>query len=298
MLRIAKRNGAQIKITNMKTAINILIIAVLSVAVTAITLEVVGRKCDADPTGRKQLRLEYRAERKQAKLKYDTERKQARLEYREERKQLKRTCPVRGQRVVELPVVITPEKRPEDLRIEEQQRLERLQSEENKRLAGLRIKQKMELEATLKELERPFDGSSYRNSDGGVKAQIALFKTWAGMIREEESSDDADIRNLAGKLKGMVANIQAKEFPLLRRDGAKFMAKHGINVHVSGDGNRHVNFTGDLFSATRNIEAFHAPVRKMLEELRFTRANYRWFRYQDIYDSFTVYSGRDTDPVN
>ena len=68
-----------------------------------------------------------------------------------------------------------------------------------------------------------------------------------------------------------------------------------IEVSVYGSGSRTIQFVGGTFAANRNIQEFQNGISKMLQDLRFTRANYKWYSGADKYDYYSIKSPNDGD---
>ncbi|WP_044230266.1 hypothetical protein [Phaeodactylibacter xiamenensis] len=183
---------------------------------------------------------------------------------------------------------------------EEEERLAKLEEE---RLAAEedKVKFKEQLERELKSIDEGINFSKYRGSIENIQIELVLFGTWAKNIKEGEESEDKEIQALAKKLKSRVIRIQAKEFPLMRKDYAKVVAnkmwENDIDVSSSGSGHTRINFTGGIFAANKNKQDFQNQLHEILKMLRFQQARYRWYKGQNEYTYWDIKPAKDTDLV-
>ena len=183
---------------------------------------------------------------------------------------------------------------------EEQERLAKLEEE---RIAAEedKVKFKEQLERELKSIDEGINFSKYRGSIENIQIELVLFGTWAKNIKEGEESEDKEIQALAKKLKSRVIRIQAKEFPLMRKDYAKVVAnkmwENDIDVSSSGSGHTRINFTGGIFAANKNKQDFQNQLHEILKMLRFQQARYRWYKGQNEYTYWDIKPAKDTDLV-
>lgn len=181
----------------------------------------------------------------------------------------------------------------ENIKKNEKQLEKKLKEEEVKE-----NKQIAQLERELASLKKGIDFSKYRGSIEDLQFEIILFGTWASLIKENEDSDNEEVKKLAKQLKSKVASIQGREFPKLRREYAKFVASklwvEDIESYASGTT---INFSGGVFAANRNKQEFQEGIQELLNMFRFRQARYRWYKGADEYTYYTIYEGRDADPV-
>ncbi|MCL2328939.1 MAG: hypothetical protein FWC39_10585 [Bacteroidetes bacterium] len=163
------------------------------------------------------------------------------------------------------------------------------------------LKEKLEME--IKSIEDGIDFSSYHKAQKVEELQIELilFSAWWKTIKDGSASDDKEINNLSEKLKNKVVNIQAKEFPILRKRYSEIlhnlMWEHDIYVTVSNKGNNHINITGGIFAANKNIKEFQDNIHSVLKMFRFNQSRYRWYKGASEYTYYTIFEGKDTDEV-
>ncbi|WP_047544906.1 hypothetical protein [Psychroserpens sp. Hel_I_66] len=175
---------------------------------------------------------------------------------------------------------------------------EKLNAEKAKKEEALQ--QKEQLERELKSIN---DGIEFAdgNSIEELQMDIVLFASWAKIIKEAEESENTEINKLGENLKSKVSKIQIKEFPNLRNQYAKIVAKkmweNDIDVSANGTGKKYINFSGGVFAANKNKQEFQTQVQEVLNMFRFNQARYRWYKGESEYTYYTMYEGKDSEPV-
>jgi hypothetical protein len=171
--------------------------------------------------------------------------------------------------------------------------------EENAKKEEL-LKQKEQLEREIKSIDEGIKFAD-RNSIDELQMDIVVFASWAKIIKEAEELEDTEIKTLGNKLKSKVSKIQIREFPNLRKQYAKIVAnkmwENDIEVYANGTGKRYINFTGGVFAANKNKKDFQIQVREVLKMFRFKQSRYRWYKGEDEYTYYTMYEGKDSEPV-
>ena len=69
------------------------------------------------------------------------------------------------------------------------------------------------------------------------------------------------------------------------------------SARTIGAGYRTVEFVSGGFARNANIQEFHLEVRESLMNLRFTRAQYKWFQHASDASYYTLEVPRDSDIV-
>lgn len=169
--------------------------------------------------------------------------------------------------------------------------------------AELQINQQREqLKREISSLTKGVDFTGYRESIDLIQIEIVLFGTWSKIIIESESSENLEIKSLSRELKILVEKTQKKEFPKLRKEYTKVVSKlmweENITVTDGGLKHRYINFTGGLFADNKNKKEFQSQVQEILKMFRYTQARYRWYKGEDEYTVWQVYTGKDTDLVS
>ncbi|TDQ23887.1 hypothetical protein [Tenacibaculum caenipelagi] len=171
--------------------------------------------------------------------------------------------------------------------------------EENAKKEGL-LRQKELLEREIKSIDKGIKFANGNTIDE-LQMDIVLFATWSKIIKEAEESEESEIKDLGKKLKSKVSQIQIREFPNLRKQYAKIVAnkmwENDIEVYANGTGKKYINFTGGIFAANKNKKDFQIQVQEILKIFRFKQARYRWYKGEDEYTYYTIYQGKDSEPV-
>ena len=147
---------------------------------------------------------------------------------------------------------------------------------------------------------QPVDVLSYCKNVESIQELLLIFSNWAELI--EKSRDTEDItQSLSQTLQKHAEQYQAKAFPIMRREYATLLGQlvydMYINVHVSGRGNRCINFTGVVFASRQNTKDFYDVVRRTIYHLRFTQVVFLWHVDADSGSQAASFEGRDTDLI-
>lgn len=160
---------------------------------------------------------------------------------------------------------------------------------------------KQQLQRELDSFKKPFDSSKYRGSKEALLMETVLFNLWASIIDEHKNNPDPAVKSLVGELKRKVSQLQVKEFPLMRKAYAEIFAKsiweENIDVKAIDAGNKTIELTGALFANNKNVAQTQSTLQDALKLYRFTRANYKWFKYADEYQYSTIDSQPDSAVV-
>ena len=182
---------------------------------------------------------------------------------------------------------------------EEEKLIAKKIQEENSKKEEL-VKQKEQLVREIKSIDEGIkfaDGNSIEE----LQMDIVVFATWAKIIKEAEESEETQIQNLGKNLKSKVSRIQVREFPNLRKQYAKIVAKkmweNDIEVSANGTRKRYINFSGGVFAANKNKKEFQTQVQEVLNMFRFNQARYRWYKGESEYTYYTMYEGKDSESV-
>jgi hypothetical protein len=162
------------------------------------------------------------------------------------------------------------------------------------------LEQKEQLEREIKSIDKGVEFAD-GNSIDALQMDIIVFASWAKIVKEAEESEDAEIKNLGKKLKSKVSRTQIREFPNLRKQYAKIVAKkmweNDIEVTANGTGKKYINFSGGVFAANKNKKEFQTQVQEVLNMFRFKQSRYRWYKGESEYTYYTMYEGKDSEPV-
>lgn len=168
-----------------------------------------------------------------------------------------------------------------------------------KKLTDLEIKEQLDRE--ISSIDKGIDFTSYKESIESIQLELVLFQVWAKKINEAKSSNNNDIKELGEKLETKVKKIQVSEFPKLRKAYGKIVAKklwvENIEVEVLGNNSKTIQFTGGIFANNKNKQETQETLSEMLNFLRFKKANYKWYEYDDEYTYYDLDSKNDNEIV-
>lgn len=210
-------------------------------------------------------------------------------------------------------------KEEEQKRIElEQQKLalekQRLELEQQKAIEEQKQKEELaKKQAELQEQERvkkavdrmnkeidwinKYNWSTYRDSVASIQIEIALFSAYASIVDEYINDSNPTIKNLATQLKTKVSNLQKKEFPQIRKAYADLVSKtmweHNIDVLAKWTWYSTIELVWWIYANNKNIKDSYVLIADMLKLLRFDRANFKWYKYDDEYTYYDIESLSD-----
>ncbi len=193
----------------------------------------------------------------------------------------------------------------EELRAEQEKRERELlayqeqQRQEQELLEKQAIEeQKKRLGAEIKLLDRSFNISGH--SVGEMNSLVSDMRTRAKMIREGESSDINEVKDLANKLKIKAVAYQIKAFPMMRRNYAVGLNKElwivDGKAYVSGGGNIYITVVSPELVLNKQKQEAHSTIYRTLNNLRFRQARYKYYDGSE-YTYWTVFEGRDADLI-
>lgn len=164
------------------------------------------------------------------------------------------------------------------------------------RLAEInKIKERIQRE--IDSLNKPFDSTSYRKDNLSLQLEVALFSAYAKLINQYKDNNDSGIKSLLNQFEKKVSQLQVSEFPKIRKAFASILAdtmwENNITVVAGGTGNKTITFTGGIYANNKNISDSHSIIEENLKTLRFTRANYKWYKYDEEYSYFDIKSPSD-----
>ncbi|HAT74134.1 MAG: hypothetical protein US30_C0006G0031 [Candidatus Moranbacteria bacterium GW2011_GWF2_36_839] len=144
-----------------------------------------------------------------------------------------------------------------------------------------------------------FKGDDYRGSIEKINSEVLLITFWSSLTKQAKSNSDAKVNKLGKDLETKLIQFQIKEFPKMRADYGKLVGKtlweHDVDVTISGSGNSIIEFSGGVFAANKNIKDAQTAIQDMLKQLRFDKANYRWYSGADEYDYYSIESKKDNE---
>ncbi|OXA79130.1 hypothetical protein SAMN05444397_102371 [Flavobacterium aquidurense] len=148
-------------------------------------------------------------------------------------------------------------------------------------------------------IDKGVDFSSYRSTVEATQLELVLFAAWAKTINEALTSHNSEVRTLGKELENKVKNIQIKEFPILRKAYQKAIYQklweENIETEVIGKKYKTIQFTGGYFANNGNKAQTQEALSEALKMFRFTKVNYKWYKYDDEYTYYEMDSPNDSE---
>ena len=142
--------------------------------------------------------------------------------------------------------------------------------------------------------------ASYKETVDQINLGIILIGTWT--LLYEQGADlplDAAAQEKRQRFRSLLVRKQAEMLPALRDAYGPAMRQQLWEADGSaktfGSGYRTVEFVNVAFARNANIRDIHNEIRENLLMLRFTRAQYKWFKEASEYSYFTLEPPQDTD---
>lgn len=157
---------------------------------------------------------------------------------------------------------------------------------------------KTELRKEIESINKPLDTSNFRQSVVALQIELALFGAFAQKMSSYSGFDDAGVKSLLNQYEQGVSRLQIGEFPKMRKSYAENIGKtlweNNITVSVGGTGNKTLTLTGAMFANNKNISTINSTIEESAKMFRFTRINYKWYKYDDTYTYFDIESVPDS----
>jgi hypothetical protein len=148
-------------------------------------------------------------------------------------------------------------------------------------------------------LENGIDYSQYRGSLSYIKKELKLFNKWSKIIEDNQTDSSKEVKKILGKFKNKVISNQVKEFPILRKEFSKVIGSIGLKDDIEvisfGPKNTNIKFIGSYYALKSNISLNHSKISSVLGYLRFKKAQYLWFKYDEDYVTYKIESSKDNE---
>jgi hypothetical protein len=156
---------------------------------------------------------------------------------------------------------------------------------------------KTDLKDELDYFNKPFDNSGFNGSTTSLILELSLFNLWGKTILKADTSHDKEIKKLATSLKQKVSALQITEFPRLRKEYSRLMAKEfwDADIFVSAEGytNAIINMTGIAYSSNKGISETENNLDKSFRMFRFKDIRYRAYRDEEEYIHYELKTPTD-----
>ena len=144
--------------------------------------------------------------------------------------------------------------------------------------------------------------SSYISDVGTINTGLFLIGAWALLYEEGENLElNDDAQKKRQQFRQLLVRKQAELLPQMRDAYGPAMRQQlweaDGSARTIGEGYRTVEFVSATFARNANIKKIHSEVHENLMMLRFTRAQYKWFKQASEYSYFTMEAPTDSDIV-
>lgn len=172
-----------------------------------------------------------------------------------------------------------------------------------------RIEREAEAAPLLKRINNELDDlEKYARTDLDVEIEDtdilvkgALLLAWQDIYNDikqnRELSPELD-RKVAAYEK-LLPQVLRRQFPVVReamvKNWKRKMWEHDIEVLGRGPGTTTVRFVGGIFANNASIKEFQSKISEDLTSMRFKRAEYLWYQYDDEYTYYTIQSLKDSE---
>lgn len=125
-----------------------------------------------------------------------------------------------------------------------------------------------------------------------IYAALILIWLIPEALKETKEHKNEEIRKLASELEKELSKFQSKEFPKLReaywKELWKTLWEHNVDVKTLWADHWTIEFTWGYFANNKNKLDTYVEIESILEDLRFTRANFKWYKYDKEYTYWEV----------
>ncbi|NBW12144.1 MAG: hypothetical protein EBR82_29350 [Caulobacteraceae bacterium] len=168
---------------------------------------------------------------------------------------------------------------------------------EQKRDSGLLILQRIKDSITAAKkanLIELVESISYDDSRLPVNVIASIDEVQSTIVAEQANGNKSADKALV-KLKA----LKQKVYPMLRKRYAeqtsKLLWEHDIECEVVGKRSAEIVFVGAIFASNKNIKEYYTTLYDVLNQLRFKRADFKWYSMDDKYTYYTIDSPQDSE---
>lgn len=172
-------------------------------------------------------------------------------------------------------------------------------SNENLSTEAKELKLIKSIQDELTIIEKGIDYSQYRGSLSSIKKELKMFNKWSKIIEDNQTDSSKEVKKILGKFKNKVISNQVKEFPILRKEFSMVIGSIGLKDDIEvisfGPKNTNIKFIGSYYALKSNISLNHSKISSVLGYLRFKKAQYLWFKYDEDYVTYKIESSKDNE---
>jgi hypothetical protein len=131
-----------------------------------------------------------------------------------------------------------------------------------------------------------------------LEMEALLFWSYAVTAEKYKSNDDPEVKRLVAELEKKISALQSKQFPKMRKAYSNIvwatMWEYNIDAYSKWSYNGTIEFVWGYFASNKNKLDTYSTLKDMLKLLRFDRANFKWYKYDDEYTYWEIESYPDT----
>lgn len=144
--------------------------------------------------------------------------------------------------------------------------------------------------------------SNYTTDVTTINTGLLLIGVWSLLYEEGGNLDlNEEAQQKRQQFRLLVVRKQTEMLPTMRDAYGPAMRQQlweaDGSARTIGSGYRTVEFVSATFARNANIKQIHLEVRENLMMLRFTRAQYKWFKQASDFSYYTLEVPRDSDIV-
>lgn len=145
-------------------------------------------------------------------------------------------------------------------------------------------------------------GSKYTGDVSSVNLGLLLIGAWALLYEEGGKLDlDDEAQRKRHLFRRLLVKKQTQLLPVMRDAYGPAMRQQlweaDGSARTIGAGYRTVEFVSAAFARNANIKQIHTEIRENLLMLRFTRAQYKWFKQASEFSYYTLDVPKDSEIV-
>ncbi|HDZ53555.1 hypothetical protein LCGC14_0045100 [marine sediment metagenome] len=149
---------------------------------------------------------------------------------------------------------------------------------------------------------KKFNVSQYTSDVDTINSAVLLQNIWVMLYEEgKQYRDDPAVKTKHDAYRRQIVSTQKRMLPVLRDAYGPAMRKllweADGSARTIGAGYKTVEFVAASFARNANIKETHTEIRDMLVRLRFTRAQYKWFKQASEYSYYTMDAPSDQELV-
>ena len=149
---------------------------------------------------------------------------------------------------------------------------------------------------------KKFNVSEYTSDVDTINSAVVLQNLWVMLYEEgKQYRDDPAVKAKHDAYRRQIVSTQKRMLPALRDAYGPAMRKllweADGSARTIGAGYKTVEFVAASFARNANIKETHTEIRDMLVRLRFTRAQYKWFKQASEYSYYTMDAPSDQELV-